>query len=285
MNLPDFSAITPRVVALDLDGTALRSDARMSERTRRAVLNVIGLGVPVVIATARPARVIPVLAGPEIAARASLVHMSGTAAEGRHPLRGENRWPLDRAVARRCWDIVSASSIETRMTVELDGHSFAVSHEGDANELWAFNTATPTMLVSLEEALERGPAKVSVNGLGNDLRPLIDEIEGCLSPDSVIVPAADNTFINVHSRTATKSRGIRFLIEPGGFSMSDVISFGDDFPDVDLIENTGWPVAVANAVPEVLNRAKYLTATNDEDGVALVLERLADALGRGKDEA
>ena len=67
--------------------------------------------------------------------------------------------------------------------------------------------------------------------------------------------------------------------------MSDVISFGDDFPDVDLIENTGWPVAVSNAVPEVLNRAKYLTATNDEDGVALVLERLADALGRGKDEA
>ena len=278
MNLPDFSARTPKTVALDLDGTALNSESRMSARTTRAVLDLIELEVPVVIATARPERVISVLVGPEIAARASLVHMSGVAAVGRHPLTGTVWRPIDPEQARQTWEIVNSSDIAPRMTMEVDGRRFAVNHDSGVDELWAFNTATPDMILDVTEALDAGPAKVSVNGLGEDLSPIVEQLRDQLDDKTIVVPAADNSFINVHSKQATKSGGVFNPISASGIGLDDVVSFGDDLPDVDLMLNTGWPVAVENAIPSVKQAAKYSTASNDEDGVAMVLEMLIETI-------
>jgi hydroxymethylpyrimidine pyrophosphatase-like HAD family hydrolase len=277
MNLPVFSDKMPRAVALDLDGTALNSASRLSDRTSNAVLRLLDMGIPIVIATARPERVIHVLTGDEIAKRASLVHLSGAAALGRDPLAGTFNWGIDPDEARLCWDIVSASPLPSRMTVELDGRRFAVSHESDADELWTFNTATPDMIVSLEEALASNPAKVSVNGIGNNLGPIVEELRSTLSESTLVVPAVGNSFINVHSRLATKSGAVAALLASKDIPLSDVLSFGDDYPDVDLMLNTGWPVAVANAIPEVRQAAQFETASNDDDGVAHVLEDLMQA--------
>ena len=278
MNLPDFSNNVPRAVALDLDGTALNSSSRLSLRFANSILELINIGVPVVIATARPERVIAVLTGPEIAARCSLAHMSGTAAVGRSPLSGSVWSPIDPNEALLAWEIVSASPITCRMTMELDGRRFAVSHEGDADELWAFNTATPDMIVSLDAALAAGPAKVSVNGIGNDLSPIVDALRTRLATSTTVVPAADNSFINVHSDRASKSGAVATLIESVGIDLQDVISFGDDLPDVDLMMNTGWSVAVENAIPLIIEAARFHTASNDDDGVAIVLESLIEAV-------
>lgn len=56
-----------------------------------------------------------------------------------------------------------------------------------------------------------------------------------------------------------------------------MLAFGDDVPDVDLLEACGMPVAMANCAPEVRAVANYITASNDEDGVAIVLERMLAA--------
>lgn len=277
--LPDFSERIPGAVALDLDGTALNSASRMSSRTTRAVLGLIDLGVPVIIATARPERVVPVLVGPEIAARSSLVHMSGAAAVGRYPLSGQAWNPIDPGQARLAWEIVMSSKESPRMVIEVDGRRFAVNDESDAQELWMFNAATPDMLLSYEEALASGPAKVSVNGLGNDLSAVVARLVAELAPDTTVIPAVDNAFINVQSDKATKSGAVLELIAPSGIDLEDILSFGDDLPDIDLLRNTGWPVAVENAIPEVKQAARFLTASNDDDGVAVVLEKLAEAVG------
>ena len=278
MNLPDFSNSVPRAVALDLDGPALNSSSRLSPRTAYVVVALVNAGVLVVIATARPERVVPVLTGPEIAARCSLVHMSGAAAVGRAPLSGSAWSPIDPAAARLAWDIVSASTITCRMTMEIDGRRFAVSHESDADELWAFNTANPDMILSLDEAMAAGPAKVSVNGLGNDLSAIVERLRAELANGTIVVPAVDNSFINVHSELASKSGAVATLIESKGIRLAEVISFGDDLPDVDLMMNTGWSVAVENAIPDVKAAARFHTASNDEDGVAIVLESLLEAV-------
>lgn len=278
MNLPDFSHRVPMAIALDLDGTALNSSSRLSPRTNSAVLTLLDLQMPVVIATARPERVIPVLTGFEIAARCSTVHMSGAAAVGRAPLSGEAWNPIDPVQAKLAWDIISESPIPNRMTMEIDGRRFAVSHTGDANELWAFNAATPDMIVGVDDALASGPAKVSVNGIGNDLSPVIETLRTELAEGTLVVPAVDNSFINIHSDRASKSGAMASLIESIGIGLPDVISFGDDLPDIDLMLNTGWPVAVENAIPAVKAVARYLTASNDDDGVAIVLETLIKAI-------
>jgi len=56
------------------------------------------------------------------------------------------------------------------------------------------------------------------------------------------------------------------------------MSFGDDHVDIDLIRDCGWSVAVDNAIPLIKKHAQFTTASNDDHGVAIVLEQLVNAL-------
>ena len=56
--------------------------------------------------------------------------------------------------------------------------------------------------------------------------------------------------------------------------MSEAVYFGDDHDDVESIRNIGYGVAMGNAIEEVKNVADTVTTTNEEDGVAQILEKI-----------
>jgi len=64
------------------------------------------------------------------------------------------------------------------------------------------------------------------------------------------------------------------LLSQSGISASQVVAFGDMPNDLEMIRWAGHGVAVANADPVLKAAADEVTASNDEDGVALVIERL-----------
>ena len=278
MNLPDFSTDTPRAVAMDLDETTLNSNSRLDTRTRAALHAVHQLGVPMIIATSRPERVLPTLVGDDILEITSLVQMNGTIASGKAGLSESLKHLIDLDDARTCWELANSAAPWARMTLEIDGTIFAVNHDDDINELWAFNMATPTMVVPFEEAMQLGPTKVSVNGMDRSLKALAEELDERLSKQTVIYRAATERFLNVVPAKATKSGAVAELLRTAGIPLKDVLSFGDDYVDVDLIRDCGWSVAVDNAIPEIKSLAKYHTASNDDHGVAIVLEQLIEAL-------
>ena len=278
LNLPEFSSQSPKAVALDLDETTLNSSARLAERTRMALHAVHEIGLPLIIATSRPERVLPTLVGDDILEITSLVQMNGTIASGRAGLTGSLSHTLDSADALRCWEMTNELGPSARMTLEIDGTRFAVNHTDGINELWAFNRATPTMVVSFEEAMELGPAKISVNGLDQNLESLAESLDDQLSGNTVVFRAASATFLNVVPASASTSGATAELLTGAGISLDDVLSFGDDYVDIDLIRDCGWSVAVENAIPEIKALAKYSTASNDDHGVAMVLEDLVSAL-------
>ncbi|NJN82612.1 MAG: HAD hydrolase family protein [Caldilineaceae bacterium] len=80
--------------------------------------------------------------------------------------------------------------------------------------------------------------------------------------------------VQLLSTTADKAHALQHLVAGWGLSLDDVIAVGDDVNDVGMVQRCGLGVAVRNAVPEVLAVADHVTATNDEDGVALLLEEL-----------
>lgn len=278
MKLPDFATGTPLAVALDLDETTLGSNSRLTARTRSALHSVRAAGLPIIIATSRPERVLSVLVGDDILQITSLVQMNGTIATGRAGLTGSFRWPIDHADARLCWTIANEMNPQARMTMEIDGIRFAVNHDDEVNSLWAFGNASPTMVVAIEEAMRIGPAKVSINGLDNNLGELAEALENRLSENTIVFRAAKAQFLNIVPRRATKSGAVAALLNVANIALDDVLAFGDDYVDIDLMRDCGWSVAVDNAVPEVKSLARYGTASNDDHGVAMVLERLVAAL-------
>jgi HAD superfamily hydrolase (TIGR01484 family) len=263
---------------MDLDETTLDSNARLADRTRAAIHAVHEIGLPMIIATSRPERVVPTLVGDDVLAITSMVQMNGTIATGRAGLTGSVKHEMDHADARLTWDLTTALEPSARMTMETDGVRFTVNHDDDIDALWAFNTATPNMLLSFEDAIHAGPAKISVNGLGSNLEELALTLEDRLSENTVIFRAASEQFLNVVPRAASKSGATAELLTSAGISLADVLSFGDDHVDIDLIRDCGWSVAVENAIPEITAVAKYHTASNVDHGVAIVLEQLFAAL-------
>ena len=53
-----------------------------------------------------------------------------------------------------------------------------------------------------------------------------------------------------------------------------MVAFGDDLPDKDMLLQCGKPVAMGNTLPELKEACRYSTASNEEDGVAIVIERI-----------
>ena len=70
----------------------------------------------------------------------------------------------------------------------------------------------------------------------------------------------------------TKALGVAYLAELLGVDQADVITFGDMPNDIEMLQWAGRGIAMGNARPEVKQTSDHVTTTNDEAGVADVLE-------------
>ena len=80
--------------------------------------------------------------------------------------------------------------------------------------------------------------------------------------------------LEISAPGVSKASALARLCEQRSISREEVIAFGDMPNDLPMLEWAGRGVAVANAHPDVIAAADEITATNDDAGVALVLERL-----------
>ena len=279
MNIPTFDRI-PGAIAVDLDGTLLTNRAQLSERNCMAVRGCVARGIPVVIATSRPIRTLRRLVGNDLTNICSLVVMNGAVALTTPPLSGEFREVLPTGVARGIVDLLVGMGPEVRVTVEIEGWEFGANWAADADTLWRFNAATPDMVMSVDEALSRNPAKIAASRGGSNVSALAAEVSRRYDDIVSVVPANGMTFLNILSIRASMSGALRHLLLSREIAMADVLAFGDDIPDVDLLASCGTAVAMANAVPEVLSLCRYSTTSNYDDGVAVVLERVLAISGQ-----
>jgi Cof subfamily protein (haloacid dehalogenase superfamily) len=276
LNLPEFTK-HPGAIAIDLDGTLLNSQTQLSERNRLAVEKCIGLGIPVIIATNRPERSVSRFLGAGLTEVCSLIVMNGATAKGRAPLAVLICATISSDIAGEIVQLVNKSEPAARITIEIDGFIFGSNTERSPEELWRTNSATPDMVCSIQEAIARMPAKIAVNGLGKDLSSLANEITQCYGVSVAVIPSDSHTFLNILNNKTSKSKALRKLLEPHGISLEETLAFGDDLPDLDMLQGCGISVAMANAIPEIKSIARYETASNDEDGVAVVLERMLNS--------
>lgn len=270
--LPDVAGL-PRLVAIDLDGTLLDPAGVLRPRSRAAVELVLDAGVPVVIATARPLRRARLALDGGLLERVTLAHMNGVAIA----VNGEASaaWAqLAGDVALRAAGLIESLAPAARAVVEVDGHVFGCSQELAPALLWETNSATPEMVVSLHDAIERGPVKIAVNGLGCPLHGLASRLREELGEAADILLDGTGDFLNVLPRGVSKQAALLRIHGQDADPWRGMLAFGDDTSDIEVLRQAEYGVAMANAVPDVLHAARYRTHSNAEDGVAHVLERI-----------
>lgn len=84
---------------------------------------------------------------------------------------------------------------------------------------------------------------------------------------------SESFFLELVPTGVNKGEAIKRLAQLNGVDISETMSFGDGFNDIQLVETAGMGIAMANACPQVLKAADYITLSNDEDGVAAALDK------------
>jgi Cof subfamily protein (haloacid dehalogenase superfamily) len=277
LNIPVFD-VCPGAVAIDLDRTLFDSRTCLSPRNRRAIEMCLDQGIPVIIATSRPARAVRRFLGEELSDSCTLVLQNGAIAVASPPLSGTVKEPITAGLAGEIVDYIISLEPEIRITVEVDGYWFGTNLPRDPEELWEYNSATPDMQLPLQNALEDEPSKIAGGGLDRSILHVARALSGRYSDLISVIPADDDTFLNITSVNASKPASMRKLLASRNISLDSVVAFGDDTPDIGMLAACGISVAVGNAIPEVKAVAGYCTASNDDDGVAIVLEKMLEEI-------
>ena len=80
-------------------------------------------------------------------------------------------------------------------------------------------------------------------------------------------------YTEISSENVNKWNAIEFLIKKEQIKKEEVIAIGDNINDKEMIENAGLGIAMEGSTPIICDSAKYITKTNDKDGVAVALEK------------
>ena len=263
-----------RLVASDLDGTLLRPDESVSDRTRDALAAARAAGITVVLVSGRPPRSLGPIAerigvgGIAICANGAIVWDldSGTMVD-HSPLAAELATRLVHALREAIPGALFAVELERGFGREAGWSDGVVAARPDALEADALELIT-------------GPVtKLLVRHPSLPFAEVAERARAAVGEDAVVTWAGLRV-VEISAAGVTKAFALERLCRRLGVAASEVLAIGDMPNDLAMLEWAGTAVAVANADPQVLAAADEVTAANTEDGVALVLERILAARDR-----
>jgi len=259
-----------RLAAIDLDGTLLRTDGTISDRTKEAVRRATEAGIEIVLVTARGPRTMREFAV-ELGVGGEAICSNGAVVVDLATQRITQQRLLETEVALR---LVHA------LRDRIPGILFAVEHEAFAHEpgfsAWNWTPPPGTRVADAVELLEDPATKLILRHAEHEVEA-IAAVARELAAGGATVVASGSQAVEVTAAGVNKATALAELCDSLGIAAADVVAFGDYPNDVPMLAWAGLAVAVANAHPDVIEVADETTASNDDDGVALVLERLASA--------
>ena len=105
-------------------------------------------------------------------------------------------------------------------------------------------------------------------------RILETELKDSVNILATVYTHLDFTLLDILPPHASKAHGISELVAIHNYSPENVMSIGDNFNDLEMLEYAGTSVVMGNASPELLEREEfYTTLSNDENGVAAAIEK------------
>ncbi|MGK0467098.1 HAD-IIB family hydrolase [Clostridium sp.] len=107
--------------------------------------------------------------------------------------------------------------------------------------------------------------------IDNDIEKIQKIKEELKKIESIQVLGAGLHGVEMTHKSVSKGSAVKYLAQRYKIKKEEIITIGDNENDIEMIEFGGLGVAMGNAIDMLKDRADYIAATNDEDGVAKVI--------------
>ena len=247
-----------KMIVTDLDGTLLRTNKTMSEHTKKALNQFRQVGIKIVYATGRGGSADQV-ASAELFD--GIITMNGAIAKSGDTIIHDCLIPFQ--IARPL--LIACDERGMKITSEISGMHYS---NFNVTELWSY--ITNYQIVDFAQH-DKDAEKLYIPNPSQEDKLFIKRF---LPSELYFVETADiNGFLGqIMHKKASKSKAITALAQYWGVSQSEIVAFGDDYNDIDMLRECDIGVAMGNALNEVKAAAGYICDTNDNDGVAKWLE-------------
>lgn len=261
-----------KLIALDMDGTLLNSDKKISEKNKEALKKAKELGVYVVLASGRPIDGL-------------LKYLEEL------DLLGEDDYVLSYngclVQKTKNKDVVCSSTIKGKdikylknIADNLNVNIHAFSKEKGLitpknSKYTAYEAHHNNMEVHINDFKNIDDNEDIMKAMMIDEPEILDEGIKKLPKEvyeKYSVAKSAPFFLEFFNKKANKGEGLKLLAEYLGIKKEEIIAAGDEMNDFPMIQYAGLGVAMGNACNEIKKIANYTTDTNDNDGIAKVVE-------------
>ena len=244
------------MIVTDLDGTYLRTDKSVSEYSLNVIEECRKRGIIFVIATARPVRAVEKFL-PYVKYDSAIFHNGAVVRANNNQLSGFGIDKPGELILRIMDDFPNLNA-----SVEICDKLYS---NFNPSGIWKGIEYTPTNFMDLPP--EKAD-KILIEASS------IDEMKRYEKylPEELYIQLSENAVAMIMNKNARKINAIKTVADTYGISLDNIVAFGDDYNDIEMLAGCGIGVAMGNAIDEVKTAADYICQSNDDDGMCKWLE-------------
>lgn len=259
-----------KMIASDMDDTLLNNERKISPRNLAAVKAALAAGIVFTLATGRMYRSIKPFAE-QLQLDVPLIAYNGALVKGALSEKVYVRKPLQLQTAL---DALAYCKVKDYYVQVYIDDELLVKEENEFSRMYSKISGIPTTAVGEDiYHISKAPHKLLLMTASSDFaaawRDVASRFEGRID-----VTSSKDNFLELMEPGVNKWVAVKKLAEGMGIRPEEIMCIGDSNNDISMITNAGIGVAVANAKPQVQQAAKLITASNDNDGVALAIENI-----------
>lgn len=263
------------LLVMDLDGTLTNSEKKITSKTKEALFRIQKEGVHIALASGRPTPGVIGLAEELELERyggyilsyngANVMRMDTKEVIFQNVIPKEFIEPLYKAALAEQVGIISYSSNEIISGTEIDHYM----------EMESKITGMPIRKVKDFPTFIDFPVnKCLMTAEGSYMEQVLKRMKERFPALNLF--RSEPYYLEVMPQDVDKAYSLSRLLEHTGLNRKQMICCGDGFNDISMIRYAGLGIAMANAQPEVKKEANYITGSNDEDGIAQVIEKFIE---------
>lgn len=271
----DITASEIKLLVLDIDGTIAGTSNVISPRVKQAIQASQAKGVQVAIATGRMYRS-ALRFHQEIGSTLPLMAYQGAWIQDPATQKIHRHWALKRQTAIQLLDYFEQPELRSLLSVHCYINDCLYVRElTPETKIYSERSGVEAIAVGdLRLALEDEPTKVLA--LSDDtavVENLLGSLRQKYTPAELYLTTSVATFFEATNPLVNKGTGVRYLAEDLlGISAANVMTIGDNFNDVEMLEYAAIGVAMGNAPADVKAVASWVAPSVEEDGAAAAIE-------------